>query len=50
MPQREVARRNNNMSQTIYKPFEPADIPMEDILLSRADENRLIAPISGPTM
>jgi len=46
MPQRQVARRNNNMSQTIYKPFEPADIPMEDILLSRADENRLIAPIS----
>ena len=37
------------MSQTIYKPFEPADIPMEDILLSRADENRLIAPISDNT-
>lgn len=46
MPQRQVARRNNNMSQAIYKPFEPVEIPLEDLLLSRADENALIAPIS----
>ena len=42
MPQREVATVNN----TSYKPYEPVDIPLEDLLLSRADENSLIAPIS----
>ena len=46
MPQRQVARVNNNMSQKPYKPFEQPDIPLEDLLLSRADENALIAPIS----
>lgn len=46
MPQREVVTRNNNQSRTTYKPFESVDIPLEDLLLSRADENSLIAPIS----
>ena len=45
MPQRQVARRNQ-LSQATYKPYEPIDIPLEDLLLSRADENALIAPIS----
>ena len=44
MPQRQVARVNNPSTQ--YKPYEPVDIPLEDLLLSRADENALIAPIS----
>lgn len=44
MPQRQVAKSVNN--KVAYKPFEPVDIPIEDILLSRADENALIAPIS----
>ena len=44
MPQRHVAR--NNQSVSTYKPYEPMDIPLEDLLLSRADENALIAPIS----
>ena len=47
MPQRQVATRN--MSEKPYKPYEPADIPLEDLLLSRADENALIAPISDNT-
>ena len=50
MPQRQVARRvNTNTSEKPYKPYEPADIPLEDLLLSRADENALIAPISDNT-
>ena len=48
MPQRHVARRNN-LSAATYKPYEPIDIPLEDLLLSRADENALIAPISDNT-
>lgn len=44
MPQRQVAR--NQSATTTFKPYEPLDIPLEDILLSRADENALIAPIS----
>lgn len=47
MLQRQVATRNT--SEKPYKPFEPADIPLEDLLLSRADENALIAPISDNT-
>ena len=44
MPQREVAtQRVNNQS---YRPYEPVEIPLEDLLLSRADENAMIAPIS----
>ena len=46
MPQREVATVNH---RTGYKPYEPVDIPLEDLLLSRADENALIAPISDNT-
>ncbi len=46
MPQRQVARRVNNQSNVTYKPYEQPDIPLEDLLLSRADENALIAPIS----
>lgn len=47
MPQREVAtQRVNNQS---YRPYEPVEIPLEDLLLSRADENALIAPISDNT-
>ena len=47
MPRRQVARRvNNNMSARPFKPYEPVEIPLEDLLLSRADENALIAPIS----
>ena len=43
MPQREVARMSVNQSS---RPFEPVEIPLEDLLLSRADENAMIAPIS----
>lgn len=46
MPQRQVARRVNNQSNVTYKPYEQPDVPLEDLLLSRADENSLIAPIS----
>lgn len=45
-PQREVARRVNHPSNVTYKPYEPVEIPLEDLLLSRADENAMIAPIS----
>jgi len=31
------------------RPFEPVEIPLEDLLLSRADENAMIAPISDNT-
>ena len=48
MPQREVATRQSVNYQG-YKPYEPVDIPLEDLLLSRADENALIAPISDNT-
>lgn len=48
MPQREVATRQNVNNQG-YRPYEPVDIPLEDLLLSRADENALIAPISDNT-
>ena len=47
MPQREVATQSVN--QQSYKPYEPVEIPLEDLLLSRADENALIAPISDNT-
>ena len=47
MPQREVATRVNDHQS--YRPYEPVDIPLEDLLLSRADENALIAPISDNT-
>lgn len=45
-----MTRRNDvatreRMNQS-YKPYEPVEIPLEDLLLSRADENALIAPIS----
>ena len=46
MPQREVATRVNQQG---HRPYEPVDIPLEDLLLSRADENALIAPISDNT-
>ena len=50
MPQRQVARRVNNTSRKPFAPaIEPVDIPLEDILLSRADENAMIAPISDNT-
>lgn len=45
MPQRQVARVSNQ-SVKPFKPYEPVDIPLEDLLLSRADENAMIAPIS----
>ena len=46
MPQREVATVNQSAG---YRPYEPVDIPLEDLLLSRADENSLIQPISDNT-
>lgn len=47
MPQRHVARqRVQTRVSNPYKPYEPVDIPLEDLLLSRADENAMIAPIS----
>lgn len=48
MPQREVARVNNPSAKP-FKPYEPVEIPLEDLLLSRADENAMIAPISDNT-
>lgn len=44
MPQREVARATSSAKP--FKPYEPVEIPLEDLLLSRADENAMIAPIS----
>lgn len=47
LSQRNVARKNQSV--TITNPYEPANIALEDLLLSRADENALIAPISDNT-
>jgi len=50
MPQRNVARRNHNLATMNVQPTAAiADIPLEDLLLSRADENAMIAPISDNT-
>lgn len=51
MPQRHVARRRQvaTINPTITINTEPVVIPQEDLLLSRADENALIAPISDNT-
>ena len=46
MPKTQVATRVNNKSQKPFMPYEPVEIPLEDVLLSRADENAMIAPIS----
>ena len=47
MPQRNVARQG--VGSQSYNPYEPVEIPLEDLLLSRADENAMIAPISDNT-
>lgn len=49
MPQRQVAMRTQPSRKPFAPAIDPMDIPLEDILTSRADENALIAPISDNT-